>query len=97
MHWYGFCHVTLLNGCVTTTSETPCIECWVDQYTSDFVYPDQTFIIKTATLTSSICPFEIEAETVNGSPVYVRERSGILTINVNDTVVYKKKNIDMKD
>jgi hypothetical protein len=90
MNWYGFCHVTLRNGCRTTTRRPSCLTCLLFE-DRDFVYPDCKYKIRGIKIISSICPFQLEGFTDNDQHVYVRERSNIVRIDIDGLTVYRKK------
>jgi hypothetical protein len=96
LHWYAFDHVTLSNGCVTTTTRPTCLWCVFaeDDATSEYVYPDTTFDIASIEITCDMCPFQLEGETSDGRSVFVRERCGTLRIDIDGMTVYKKRKLE---
>lgn len=90
MHWYAFEIIKLNNGCVTARHPN-CIQCWqvFNEITSPFIFPDTTYQVTNLTCTCSDFPFQLEGSTSCGKDVYVRDRWGVLRIEIDGIVMFK--------
>jgi hypothetical protein len=94
MNWYGFCHVTMANGSITTTKKPSCLYCHMNQQR----VPDKHYTIEKIELISSVCPFQLEGLTTSGEIVHIREKNGVLQIEIGNNIIFRSEGFhNMRD
>ena len=91
MHFYGFDHIVMSNGKHTVRkyhSANECMQCCFVNHLEHIteVIPVTKIIIKELKSLGGPCPWQWEGTTSDDKQVYIRERYGILRIDVGDVV-----------
>lgn len=62
---------------------------WImDMRPKSSILPTERYVVSNVDIINEMCPFELEAITSDGRPVYVRERFFTLRIDVDDVTVF---------
>lgn len=102
MHFYAFDHIVLQHGGLTVKKRhaaMDCDQCMMVNYLDhiDEILPDKCIVIAQLKSYGGPCPWQWDGVTVDGKDVYIRERGGILRIDVGDFVYLLMKDIDNFD
>ena len=92
MHFYGFDHTWSNGGILSVRTDnmaTRCVTCTFIGHLEhiDEIYPQEKLKIKRLEMKNLGCPWEWEGETSDGMFVYIRERSNVLRIDVDDEAI----------
>jgi hypothetical protein len=101
MHFYGYDHIYLGNTLTVKKHHAAisCEKCMFINYLEHIHQIIPSFHIKIKELKSlgGPCPWQWEGFTIDDKKIYIRERCGILRIDLDDIVFLLLKDVDIND